>query len=299
MSIVTKATNFPEKCSIRSLQQFFPLPTEHLFCYAATMADSPRASKQRQLDSTIAAIQRTHGPRSVRPAGDLVRYRHDTPHISTGFPQLDAITGCNGVPLGAVTLFTGPATSGKSTLAWKVLANAQRTQGAVALLDLRRTADPDYLHRCGVDLTRLLVVRPKREEESTPLLLDVVQSGRVRCIVVNGLLELTADRRLEGRFHAALPRLRQMARTANCAVVLLAEATQRWHRWLNLDNTATERQHAALQIELQRERWLYRQEELVGYAARAQVVRSLWRWGTPATTIAIEFNGTVKARDRW
>lgn len=252
--------------------------------------------KTRQLDSAVAAIQRKHGSGAVhRGAGKQTL----PPAIATGFAQLDSLTGCKGIPLGALSLLSGPSTSGKSTLAYKALANAQRMPGMVALLDLRHSADPDYLHRCGVDLARLVVVRPKREEESTPLLLDLVQGERVRCIVVNGLVELTADRRLEGRFHAALARLRPMLRSANCALVLLAEASPRWHRWLNVDNGAVERQHAALQIELQHERWLYREQEMVGYEARAQVLRSLWRWGSPATTIAIEFNGTVKARDRW
>lgn len=221
------------------------------------------------------------------------------PAISTGFLQLDRITGCAGVPQGGLTLLSGPSTSGKSTLAFKLLAHAQHPRGAAALLDLRHTADPDYLYRCGIDLERLLVVRPRRADESAALLLDVIQSQRIRCVVVNGLLELTAERRLERLFHSALPTLRQVARKAGCAVVILAEPTLRWHRWLNLDNAAIERQHAALHIDLQREDWLYRNQELVGYQARAQVVKSLWRRGSQTTTIAIEFNGVVRARDSW
>lgn len=242
-------------------------------------------------------MQRKHGPTAVR-RGSVVRVLPDA--ISTAFPQLDRITGCEGIPQGALSLVSGPAnTSGKVTLAYKLLANAQQPSGAIALLDLCHTANPDFLQRCGVDLERLLVVRPNREEESTPLLLDVVQGGRVRCVVVDGVLELTADRRLERQFHSSLGRLQQVARMANCAVVLLSEPIPRWHRWLNLDGDAPERQRAALHIDLQHEDWLYRGADLVGYRARAQVMRSLWRWGSPSTSIAIEFNGTVRAVNGW
>lgn len=259
------------------------------------------SEKTRKLESTVAAIQQKHGAAAVRRGfAEQARGERAPSHgISTGFPQLDRITGCGGIPPGAISLLSGPSTSGKGTLACKLLANAQGPYGAVALLDLRHTADPDYLHRCGVDLARLLVVRPRRAEESTPLLLDVVKAERVRCVVVNGLWELTADAARQRQFHGALGRLRQVARAANCAVVLIAEPSPRWRRWLNLDDAAAERQQAALHLDLQRENWLYRDDELVGYTARAQVLRSLWCWGTPAATIAIEFNGTVRARDRW
>lgn len=252
--------------------------------------------KHRKLESAVVAIQQTHGPRAIQRG---LAARVLPPHIATGFPALDEITGCGGVPLGALSLFSGPATSGKSTLAYKVLAGAQTLQGMAALLDLTHTTDPDYLRRCGVDLSRLLIVRPGRAEESTPLLLDIVQSRQPSCVLVDGLLELTADSRLERQFHSALGRLLLLARTAGCAVVLLAESPQRWHRWLNLNSMTAERQNAALHIDLQRERWLYREGELIGYAARVQLLRSLWRRGAPSTTIAIEFNGVVRARAVW
>jgi archaellum biogenesis ATPase FlaH len=251
------------------------------------------SEKERRLESTVAAIQRKHGASAVHRGAD----RHDLPFaIATGFPQLDRITGCNGVPLGAITLISGPGTSGKGSLAYKLLANAL---GVVVLFDLVQVAEAEYLYRCGIDLARLRVVRPAREEETTPLLLDVVQSKQVRCVVVDGLPELTANRRLEQQFHGALARLRQLARTNNCAVVILAESAPWWHRWLDLDAMATTRQNAALHVDLHHERWLYRNNELVGYEAQARVLRSLWRSGTPAATIAFEFNGVIKARPTW
>jgi len=100
------------------------------------------SDKRRRLDSTIATIQQQYGSRAVRPARDLLqRARRDIPHIATGFAPLDAITGCHGVPLGALTLLTGPSTSGKATIAYKILASAQSPGADTALLDRESARD--------------------------------------------------------------------------------------------------------------------------------------------------------------
>ncbi len=121
---------------------------------------------------------RTQSPlcRSVTGCRRCARVRKSTysasiPHVATGFATLDQMTGCQGIPLGAITLLSGRTTSGKLTLAYKLLANAQRaSHGGVAytvgLVDLNRTADPDYLARCGVDLEHLLVARPQTSQQA-------------------------------------------------------------------------------------------------------------------------------------
>ncbi len=149
-------------------------------------------------------------------------------HIPTGFAALDAITGCGGVPLGAFTLLSGRSTSGKLTLAYKLLANAQRPNGGaphtVGLLDLSRTADPDYVHRCGVDLAHLLVGRPPPSgAQAVHLLGDLVQHGGVRALVVDSLADLAAASEGRRSLYALLPRLSQMLRTSGAALVVLDE----------------------------------------------------------------------------
>lgn len=253
------------------------------------------ANKRRTLESTISAIQRRHGARSIRPLRDLAAAL--PPAISTGFPALDSITGCAGIPLGAITLFSGPSTSGKSTIAYKALANAQADGAAGVLLDLAHTADPGYIQRCGVAIERLLIARPPRTEDRVALLLDVVQSGRARLVLVDGVAELMAERAVARVFNAALPRLRQLARAAGCAVLFVDETASLWQRWLG--PAAALRQAAALHVELQREQWVQLDGVLAGYAARAEVVRSLWRSGAPSVAVAIVFNGTVRARETW
>jgi recombination protein RecA len=170
------------------------------------------STKRRRLESAVAAVQERFGPQALRRGGDI-RWGDATPHFSTGFPALDAITGCQGLPLGQITLLSGPTTSGKLTAAYKVLTSAQRSlHGAVAynvaLFDLTRTADPDYLARCGVDLDALLVVRPTLQPKAVDLLGDLVRQHRLRAVVVDSLTEWQANHAVRRHLYASLGRLR-------------------------------------------------------------------------------------------
>src|SRR5688572_21140837 len=117
-----------------------------------------RGSRQR-LEQAVAALEDQYGNGVLRRANELASR---VAHVPTGFAALDALTGCGGVPLGAMTLVSGVSTSGKLTIGYKVLAACQQVypRQTVALVDLHASADPDYLVRAGVDLERLLVVRP-------------------------------------------------------------------------------------------------------------------------------------------
>src|SRR5512133_2903202 len=119
------------------------------------------ARRQRKLDALVTRLQVQYGPRAISRA-TAPPTPTPIPHISTTFPELDAALGIGGLPRGRISQISGPVTSGKVTLAARVLSAAHREPEAmVAWLDLSRTCDPDYLHRCGLDLDRLLIVRPK------------------------------------------------------------------------------------------------------------------------------------------
>ena len=258
--------------------------------------------RRRRLDNTIAAVQRRHGPTALRRGADAASPA--VPHIATGFAALDAITGCGGVPLGAITLLSGRTTSGKLTAAYKVLANAQRDgRGHVAytavLLDLSRTADPDYLARCGLDLEALLVGRPQAGPEALALLGDILAARRVRAVVLDSLPDLLGGRRGLGGLGANLGKLQALLRASNAALLVLDEPQPPWLRWLNLDAGSEVRRAAALHIEMQRERWLREGGALVGYRAQARLLKSRWVYGPRSAPVELVFNGTVRARETW
>lgn len=248
-----------------------------------------------QLDSAVATLQHRFGQRVFLPAPDL---RARPSSISTDFPALDQILGIGGVPLNVITLLTGQMTSGKLTLAYKILGNAQQTKmespQPVALFDLTVTTDGDYLQRCGIDLEHLLVVR----DESIRSLLDLVRSRQVRAILLDHLSILRTDHEMWKHFSATLAQLNVLLKNSNCAIIFLDESSAPL-RPIQNDHTRNELGHAiALHLDLQREQWIRDADELCGYQARVRVLRNRFGLIGQSALIAIEFNGTVRAKDR-
>jgi recombination protein RecA len=259
-------------------------------------------AKRRRLENTIASVQRQHGPQALR-RGNEFAYEPAIPHVSTSFAALDAITGCGGVPLGAITLFSGRTTSGKLTIAYKALANAQRdpygrVAYAVGLIDLSRTADPDYVARCGIDLDALLVARPQ-PGKAMAMLGDMLQTHRLRAVVVDGVAELAADPGLMRQVNGTLGKLQQLVRASGAALIFLDDPHPPWMRWFNLDSSNLIRWCATIHVEMQRERWLREGAQMVGYQAQARLLKSRWVYGIRSAKIKIEFNGTVHAQETW
>jgi len=254
--------------------------------------------RRRTLDNTVATIQQRYGAHALQ-RGIAPSRRSSIPHIATGFAALDAATGCGGLPLGAISLFNGRTTSGKLTVAYKTVAAAQTGGSAVAILDLAGHSDPDYLARCGVDLSNLLMVRPDASVDFGALTVDLVKDGRVRALLVDSLIELAVNQRGWRAFVAAQRALIHHLRSSQCALIYIDEPSPPWRRWLNLDRTAPVRRHAALQLDFHHEHWLRNDGELTGYRAQVRVQKSPQRRDRPTAPVEIHFNGAVRARETW
>jgi hypothetical protein len=260
--------------------------------------------KQRKLENTVAALEQRHGPGVVRRASTLTCPALPA-RISTGIPQLDAATGCDGAPIGYITLLSGRVTSGKTTVGYLTLANAQgptqrgQPPNDVALLDLAHNCDPNYAHSCGVDLDQLLLMRPHPGPDVVDLLLELLRGHPLRAILVNSLPDLTYNRKAYSRLNAALPLLNQRLRGAGCALIFLDDPSPRWLRWLNWDRSWAVRQRAGLHIQMRRER-LLDDGRNTGYAARAAVLHSRWPRPGHEPLIQILFNGhlTIDGKTR-
>lgn len=256
------------------------------------------SSRRRKLESAIVAIQRQHGEQAIRRGTE--RPPAPPKAISTSFPQLDALTGCKGIPLAHMSLLSGRSASGKLTLAYKLIANAQaKTSGAVTLVDLGQQADPDYLQRCGVDLARLLLVRPAVNERAVHLILDLARSRQTSFVVVDNWSDLLEERDTRQALLNAARRLPPMLRAANCGVVFIDEINPPWKRWLWRDGRAELYRQVAVHLELRHEQWLVYNEHLTGYRAQAILHRSRWAAQWDSVAIEILFNGTVTAASTW
>jgi hypothetical protein len=256
------------------------------------------SNRRNKIESTVAGIQRQHGAQAIRRG--VEKPPAPPASISTGFSQLDALTGCKGIPLAYMSLLSGPPTSGKLTLAYKLLTNAQvKNNNTVTLVDLGQYADPDYLQRCGIDLKRLFLVRPPVNERVIHLILDLVRSRQTSLVIVDNWSELWNDKNIRQALSKGVRRLPPLLRAANCGLVFIDEANPPWKQWLQRDGRPELYQQMAIHIELQREQWLTYNDHLSGYRAKATLHRSRWSPNGGRVTIEILFNGTVRAASSW
>ncbi len=223
--------------------------------------------------------------------------------LSTTFPPLDQLTGTGGIPLHAITVLAGSATSGKLTVAYKVLSRAQQDtpehRHSVAILDLGASSDPDYLTRSGVDLDRLLLVRPQGARQALRVLLDLVRSRELRAILVDSLSELLLDKEGASAVEQMMPQVNLALKSADCALLLLDEGQAAWLPPLASGISRAVRHYASLHIDFVREGWIESTGELTGYRARARLVKSRSRRQGESATIEIAFSETVRTRETW
>lgn len=256
--------------------------------------------KQTALDSSITTLKQRFGSQVFLHAAELQTH---PPSIPTSFTGLDQIIRMGGVPLNALTLLSGPTTSGKLTLAYKILASAQRQTNPpqlVAILDLSATIDADYLARCGIQLNSVLIVRPTSTKEMIETLIDLLTRRLVRAILLDSLSLVAQNRENQRTLEAHLPQLLLFLRNSNCALMGLENGDH----FLPLGNLSSVPNHlsssAALHIHLQRVRWLIESDEFHGYQSRAHVVQNHRGSVGQSTLLDFDFNGrTVQAREMW
>src|SRR5205823_13688423 len=162
--------------------------------------------------------------------GAIMRMGADSPRvrveiIPTGAINLDAAIGIGGIPRGRVTEIFGPESSGKTTLALHVVANAQRQGGAAAYIDAEHALDVEYAKKLGVDIDNLLVSQPDTGEQGLEITEILVRSGAVDVVVIDSVAALVPKAEIEGDMGDSLPGLQ--ARLMSQALRKLAGAINR------------------------------------------------------------------------
>ncbi len=230
----------------------------------------------------MARLQLRYGPRALNRAA-LPPVPAAVPHIATTFGALDAALGIGGLPRGRISEIIGPATSGKITLAAKVLAAAQRDpQALVVWLDLGRACDPDYLHRCGLDLERLLIVRPESGADALAITLHLVESNALAALVFDGLADLETE--AEPFLTGTLERLATLVTHTEMVLLFLVEPHAQYRTLAHL---------ATVRLEIRNERWLRRNGDVRGYEGQVRVLKHKLAPAGASVPIHITFNGTV------
>jgi recombination protein RecA len=154
------------------------------------------AERTKALDMALAGIEKSFGKGSVMRMGDKVSLEIDA--ISTGALSLDIALGIGGLPRGRVTEIYGPESSGKSTLAMHVVAEAQRNGGICAYVDAEHAMDPIYAKAIGVNVDELLISQPDTGEQALEITDMLIRSGAIDVIVIDSVAALTPRAEIEG-----------------------------------------------------------------------------------------------------
>ena len=157
--------------------------------------DSPKTGNTA-LDAVMSQIRKEFGEMAIMRLGD--QEVKEVPVISTGALSLDMALGVGGLPRGRIVECYGQESSGKTTLALHVVANAQKAGGIAAFIDAEHALDPTYAKKIGVDLDNLVVSQPNSGEEALTICEQLAKSGALDVIVVDSVAALTPQAEIDG-----------------------------------------------------------------------------------------------------
>jgi recombination protein RecA len=152
--------------------------------------------REKAVDIAISTIERQFGKGSIMKLGEGSRVHVEA--IPTGSIALDLALGIGGIPRGRITEIYGPESSGKTTLAQHIIAEAQAAGGIAAYIDAEHAFDPLYAEKCGVNLDELLISQPDTGEQALEIAETLVRSGAVDIVVVDSVAALVPRAEIEG-----------------------------------------------------------------------------------------------------
>lgn len=155
-----------------------------------------QTERQKALDLAVGQIEKTHGKGTIMKLGDQPVI--NVPSISTGSLSVDHALGIGGVPRGRVTEIYGPESSGKTTLALHVIAEAQKAGGHAAMIDAEHAFDPKYGKALGINIEELLVSQPDSGEQALEITETLIRSAALDVVVVDSVAALVPRAELDG-----------------------------------------------------------------------------------------------------
>ena len=249
---------------------------------------SPASDKRKALDTAIAQIEKNFGKGTVMRLGDKPEMQVDA--IPTGSLALDAALGIGGVPKGRIIEIYGPESSGKTTLALHIVAQAQKKGGEVAFVDAEHALDPDYAAAIGVDIDNMLVSQPDTGEQALEITDALVRSGAVDVVVVDSVAALTPRQEIEGEMgdtfvglqarlmSQALRKLAGSISKTNCVVIFINQLRMKIGVMYGNPETTTGgnalKFYASVRIDIRRIEAIKNGTEIVGNRTRAKIVKN-------------------------
>ncbi|MBR2619402.1 MAG: recombinase RecA [Firmicutes bacterium] len=194
---------------------------------AINKAQGNNTDREKALDAALAQIQKQFGKGAVMKLGDDDA-KLNIEAISTGSMSLDLATGIGGVPRGRIVEVYGPESSGKTTLALHVIAEAQKLGGKAAFIDAEHALDPEYARNLGVDVDELLVSQPDYGEQALEITEMLVRSGAIDIVIVDSVAALVPKNEIDGAMGDA---------TVGAQARLMSQALRKLAGVINKTNT--------------------------------------------------------------
>ena len=191
-----------------------------------------REGKLAALNNAVAAIEKNYGKGSIMKLGDSSA-NIDIEAIPTGSISLDVALGVGGVPRGRIIEIYGPESSGKTTVALHMIAEAQKRNGIAGFIDAEHALDPQYAKKIGVDIDNLYISQPDNGEQALEIAETMIRSGALDIVIVDSVAALVPKAEIEGDMddqqvglHArlmskAMRKLTGVINRSNCAVVFI------------------------------------------------------------------------------
>jgi len=165
-----------------------------------TKDKTSKEDKTKELENLLSSLKEKYGEGAIMKLGEKPKINVAT--IPTGSFSLDLALGVNGLPKGRIIEIFGPESSGKTTLALNVVAQAQKRGGKTAFIDAEHAMDPEYAAKIGVKINDLLISQPDNGEEALNILESLVRSGIIDVVVVDSVAALTPKAEIEGEMGA-------------------------------------------------------------------------------------------------
>jgi recombination protein RecA len=253
------------------------------------------ANRKEKLDQTIAEIHKRWGVQAIGRSPQQVA--RSVPSIATGFPTLDAAVGCGGIPRGRISELIGVPTSGVTSLALKIAAQAQSEGGIVIYLDLERCFDPASARQIGVALEYLVLIHPHSPGQALDMLPDMVHNGGFDLMICDMPLQIQEEGHLGRKLASVLGRLLAPLSKGNGTLLFLT-ALRFNQKSSNGDifdypRGATLPHFTTLRLLLQQERWLYHQRDVIGCEVRMTVIKNKLSAAGKQAQILFTFDGAA------
>jgi recombination protein RecA len=245
-------------------------------------------ARQASLDKALGDITKRFGDGSIMKLGESQSLHVEA--IPTGCLSLDIALGVGGIPRGRVTEIYGPESSGKTTLALHIIAEAQNLGGTAAFVDMEHALDPAYADRLGVDVDNLLVAQPDMGEQALEITETLVRSGAVDIVVIDSVAALVPRSELEGDMgdatmgvqarlmSQALRKLSGAIKQTNTAVVFTNQLRQKIGVMFGNPETTTGgmalKFYSSVRIDIRRMQAIKVGSDIVGNRTRARVVKN-------------------------